>query len=345
MLTILRRAWSTNIPTLFIFFVLLFFVQATPVSALLSGNTDACCNYSSHFSDSLFSTVSGGNTIESVTVFSGGNSSWHVSGEDTSGSFAAMVGGTAHYSNGDGTYNTITVDMPQTDSNNDTGNTDDGGSYSQGSYASVGCPTGYTYNNNQCYPNSSCTQTTSGSGKGSNTITNCTTPSSNSGTQIVPAGTQVVPSTSSCVYHTETIPHGQSRDYIFYNESSVLYGQSCSSYTLTLSCTDGEITPNNYDTLYRSCAVEAAPPVGNISIRAIPPLVRYGESSTIVWDGANAEACTVTGYGLTNRSGITGNERVQNITGESIYVLTCTLGPNSRSESARLRILPQLQET
>lgn len=101
----------------FFLFISLFvggFCLLTPVhqvSAFLFGNPSSYSGGSGNFSNSVHSVVSGGQ-VNSVTTFSGGNSNWNVSGGGSNSSFAASVGGTAHYRNGDGTYNTITVSQP-----------------------------------------------------------------------------------------------------------------------------------------------------------------------------------------------------------------------------------------
>jgi hypothetical protein len=138
-----------------------------------------------------------------------------------------------------------------------------------------------------------------------------------------------------------TIAHGSSR--AFYSTPAVQYNESCASVDQTRTCTRGRLSGNE---LYRysNCFTEAAPEITNISIRSVPPIVRLGKSVTISWNGGNAEACTVKGFGL-NATGITGSERVEDITGESIYTLTCTLGPNTKVETTTVKVLPYIHES
>jgi len=170
---------------------------------------------------------------------------------------------------------------------------------------------------------------TNGSAKGGE-VEQCNAPSTSTPSPSTPS--------AACTVNGTSVPHGSS--YTFYTQGNVPYGSTCP--TVSLQCNNGEfsgITANHYT----SCTVND-PVIGDISIEATPSVIRYGEGTTIVWDGANSAACTVTGANL-NASGITGSEAVNNLTGESVYTLNCTLGPTSKSASTTVKVLQRTQET
>jgi len=84
--------------------------------------------------------------------------------------------------------------------------------------------------------------------------------------------------------------------------------------------------------------------ITGMSINANPQTVRQEESSTITWNGGNSASCTVTGPGL-NSNQIVGSQVVSNIVSESIYTLTCTLGPRTETATTSVKVLPRYQET
>lgn len=86
------------------------------------------------------------------------------------------------------------------------------------------------------------------------------------------------------------------------------------------------------------------PPISDVTLEVTPDLVRYGESTTVIWDGGNSESCTLKGYGI-DTTVIQGEQVVADIHGESTYTLTCVLGPQTEVRKATVRILPIIQET
>lgn len=147
------------------------------------------------------------------------------------------------------------------------------------------------------------------------------------------------PTPSVCTLNGKTIADGAS--YTFYQSPSVPYKSSCVGENR--NCSDGTLSGgSSYQ--YASCAVDPAPPISDISITVDPKIVRSGNSVTITWDGGNAEACTVKGPALTANA-VTGSQEVPSLQGEATYILECTLGPNSKSDTVTVRILPRIQET
>jgi hypothetical protein len=85
------------------------------------------------------------------------------------------------------------------------------------------------------------------------------------------------------------------------------------------------------------------PPINDISLTVTPKVVRVGEQVTIVWNGGNASACTVTGAGI-NSTSITGSQ-VVTISGEAVVEAQCNLGPNISRASTTIKVLPRIQES
>jgi hypothetical protein len=85
------------------------------------------------------------------------------------------------------------------------------------------------------------------------------------------------------------------------------------------------------------------PPINDVSLTVTPKVVRIGEEATIVWNGGNASACTVTGAGI-NSTAITGSQ-VVTVSGEAVIEIQCNLGPNISRASSTIKVLPRIQES
>lgn len=121
-----------------------------------------------------------------------------------------------------------------------------------------------------------------------------------------------------------------------YASSSVPYDESCVSETRT--CVDGELS-GSYG--YPTCTADI--PVG--TLRATPPIVRSGETTTIRWSSTGADSCTVTGNG-DSWSGTSGDETTSQIRGQVIYTLNCDGGGTSMEPvTTTIRLVPMFQET
>ncbi len=142
-----------------------------------------------------------------------------------------------------------------------------------------------------------------------------------------------------CSVNGVTIADGSTRK--LYDENLVPDGETCSSINRT--CTDGTLSGSSAYT-YLSCAVDNPLTMSNISISAVPGLIRYGGEVTVTWDGGNAENCTVKGPGMSVTE-VKGEGTVVGITSESTYTLECTLGSTTRSAEATVKVLPTSQET
>lgn len=93
--------------------------------------------------------------------------------------------------------------------------------------------------------------------------------------------------------------------------------------------------------------VSPPPPTSTLAsggvLRAIPPLVQPGRTSTISWSVINANSCTVTGNG-DSWTGASGSHATSIISEMVIYSLSCTGPGGSLAGSARVRIIPQVRE-
>jgi hypothetical protein len=294
--------------------------------------------YNNDYWDTGWNIGSTGGDLADVQYYSGGNESQSYSGGNSY--FAEVTGGTQFFSNCDGTYNTITV-QPSYSS----GDSCSGGSLS----SSCGdgptppppvCPPGYTlFQSNQCCPSQYYKVVdTNGSKKGGK-VAQCNIPK-----DTVVTGPDepepVVPTTTSCTVNGTSVRDGDW--YTFYRESSVPYNGTCEE--VERLCVNGTFSGDA--NTFSQCEVGDAPEISGIWIKAQPPVVRYDGSSTISWDGGNAEACTVKGWSLesSEKTNTSGTE-ITDFQGESIYTLTCTLGPNTKVETTTVKVLPRTQET
>jgi hypothetical protein len=85
------------------------------------------------------------------------------------------------------------------------------------------------------------------------------------------------------------------------------------------------------------------PPINDITLNVTPKVVRIGEQATIVWNGGNASACTVTGGGI-NSTAISGSQAIT-VNGEVVIEAQCNLGPNISRASTTIKVLPRIQES
>ena len=85
-------------------------------------------------------------------------------------------------------------------------------------------------------------------------------------------------------------------------------------------------------------------PPAQLSISAVPGLIRIGESTTLTWGSQNAQACTVSGP-FVDLAAVSGSEIVEDIIGRSDYVLAC-IGEDGLNYSAQttVHVVPQWQE-
>lgn len=80
-----------------------------------------------------------------------------------------------------------------------------------------------------------------------------------------------------------------------------------------------------------------------LSITAVPRLVRPGDTSTITWSTTNTNSCTVTGPNF-NKTGLSGSQSSGPITHQSTYVLTCQTDAGPTSESVTVNVTPTIIE-
>ena len=89
-------------------------------------------------------------------------------------------------------------------------------------------------------------------------------------------------------------------------------------------------------------------PAADLSIRAIPSLVKSGRTTKINWNAENVQSCTVTapnGDAWNTIASAVGGELSRSITGETVYTLSCIdLDGATQTKSAKIRILPSFKE-
>ncbi|MBI2612253.1 PKD domain-containing protein [Candidatus Kaiserbacteria bacterium] len=130
-------------------------------------------------------------------------------------------------------------------------------------------------------------------------------------------------------------------------------GLTSSWTTLTFSCTDegseaqgaGENLGDDEDT--GGGGDSGATP--NLTIRAIPSLVRSGETTKLHWSASNVTACTVTGENGDSFEGTISDEPTGNetspITAQTTYTLSCEDDDgNTLTQSTTVNILPVWSE-
>jgi len=155
------------------------------------------------------------------------------------------------------------------------------------------------------------------------------------------ASLTVTRSALACTLDSLTVNSGSSAS--FYSSTSIPYNQTCASFSQTRTCTDGVLSGSaSYSNA--SCSVLPIPAFTGVSISIDPAIVRYGDKVEVLWDGGNAEACSVTGGGLSDTD-IAGSVIFPTITGQATYNISCTIGPNTQEASTTLKVLPRYRET
>lgn len=118
--------------------------------------------------------------------------------------------------------------------------------------------------------------------------------------------------------------------------SDLYYRASCNAAgQLIQSCT--------YGCSGGACLV---PPPPSGSIRAVPALVRSGDTTQVSWSAANVSSCTVSGSNSDSWSGASGSQLSAAIVAQTTYTLSCTgLDGSTFVQSAVVNIIPIFQET
>ncbi|PIT91314.1 hypothetical protein COU17_00785 [Candidatus Kaiserbacteria bacterium CG10_big_fil_rev_8_21_14_0_10_49_17] len=81
----------------------------------------------------------------------------------------------------------------------------------------------------------------------------------------------------------------------------------------------------------------------DLSITATPVQVRFGDTSTIVWEATEVNSCSVTGPNF-SASGTSGSQGTGSVTQESTYTLSCSTDGGTVSESVTIRLIPAFEE-
>lgn len=149
----------------------------------------------------------------------------------------------------------------------------------------------------------------------------------------------------SCTLDGATLSNGISR--VFYSQTIVPYGQTCSSgtYSLSRTCVNG-VYSGNVAYSHANCVAALAPVISSFTI--LPNIVHLGSKVTASWNATSAQACTLTG---TNGDTITSAAPSLSYTTASIndittYTLTCTGtdGVTKVTAAKQVQIVPSFQE-
>lgn len=80
-----------------------------------------------------------------------------------------------------------------------------------------------------------------------------------------------------------------------------------------------------------------------LSITAIPKLVRSGNDVTVNWTALHVSSCTMTGHGL-SQTGKTGSKLASNITESTVFTLSCETPIGTMTDSTTVNIVPVWQD-
>jgi hypothetical protein len=127
-------------------------------------------------------------------------------------------------------------------------------------------------------------------------------------------------------------------------------GLSSSWATLSFTCADSATAGLNDggDDTGDGGGGTFLPPSADLDIRAIPSLVRQGNTTQVNWSATNVQSCTVLGENGDQWSGTEspiGGETSSPITGQTTYTLTCidTEG-NTLQQQATVNVIPGFEE-
>ena len=269
-----------------------------------SNNDDAAFTW-----DGMEAINTGGGT--KVTRFPGGNVGLIVGGGG---------GETKFYSNGDGTWNTITY--PPSDS----GSSDSGGTYTP---TPQGCPSGTTLIGGTCCPNQYVVTTTTGSGKGASTTQTCNLPPPTPPTATISQSKATTVTGESFSIGYGRSGGGSATSCVLQRESSTVdsNGGGISNFNDNLS------TPGTYT--YRSqCygpggssawvsldhTVTLPPPT--LSFTADQYTIPYNTATTLRWTSQNTTSCTAGGDWSGSKS-VNGSESTGSLISPVTYYLQC----------------------
>jgi hypothetical protein len=322
-----------------------------------AGSLEDSNNSGTYFANTAYSNNSGG-SLTQYNAYDGSTGSYYTVYGNTlntsvtslsSGNIAGYVGTncalcnavTTSYSNGNGTYNTVTTYTPSGNSGGSSSSNNNSSGAVSNPGGATNSSTGTTYAAGVGTIPQSCTSGGKGSASvctqapvTSSPIANCT-----SGGK----GSASVCSPSSCQLNNgQVLANGQS--IILFDAPS----GSCSATAHV--CSNGTLTGSAG---YQACSATAAAvqpdaPTSPITIKAMPAIVRYGGSSLISWDGGTAQSCSVSGP-FFSAGGVSGSQLATAIPEERTYTLTCTFGgrntaPVEKSTSISVKIVPLWRE-
>ncbi len=85
--------------------------------------------------------------------------------------------------------------------------------------------------------------------------------------------------------------------------------------------------------------------INSPELRVLPKLVEKDSTTTLTWDGGNADSCRLTGGKFNNSSvSVIGSADVV-ITGETTFTIECFLGPQQSTHSVTVKVVPEIEET
>jgi hypothetical protein len=87
--------------------------------------------------------------------------------------------------------------------------------------------------------------------------------------------------------------------------------------------------------------------LADLVLRAVPSLIRRGETTKVTWSAANVASCTVTGENGDSWTGLVspvGGRISRPITQRTTFTLTCLGGGNTLVKTAVVNVLPNWEE-
>ncbi|HET8580846.1 MAG TPA: hypothetical protein VFL98_00005, partial [Candidatus Paceibacterota bacterium] len=261
---------------------------------------------------------------------------------------------TFSYSNGNGTYSTITTfSQSNISGSGNHGGTPPGGGVGTPvnngpggpsgcpagkSWCTTSCPAGYILSGNACVPPPpSCPS-------GYTLSNGACVPSNGGGTMPPSCPSGDTYTNGVCQPPVSGCPSG----YTLYNNQCYANSQCTTTSSgkggSSTSCSGSPI-PMQYQPIMSAQPSQQGPFVPPIiSIIAVPAIVHNGGTSLLTWDGGTSDSCTVTGPDF-SRNGISASGvPIDDITEQRLYTLTCYKGGNSYTAKATVNILPIWQE-
>lgn len=166
--------------------------------------------------------------------------------------------------------------------------------------------------------------------------------------QTIPASGYVAAGSSQSVSRTYTVVGRKDIAVRAQDEDGALSPWAAFSFTCDHSSSSDTAGLSGEDTAgLGNDGVPPAPSVNDLSLRALPSLVRLGGTTKVHWSSQNMSSCTVTGSNDDSWSGLNspaGGEGSGAINGLVTYTLTCRVGGETFTKTATVNVLPSWVE-